>query len=66
MMDSPPRWYRERFATPPCKYRDRSVSLVRRYGRVNSPHGGTGIEDPLPMNSGERSFTKEVQGTRKP
>lgn len=66
MMDSPPRWYRERFATPPCKYRDRSVSLVRRYGRVNSPHGGTGIEDPLPMNSWERSFTKEVQGTRKP
>ena len=37
MMDSLPWWYRERSATPLCRYRDRSFSLVRRYRRVDFP-----------------------------
>ena len=44
MMDFPPWWYRERFATPLCKYRDGSVSLE---GWI-SPHRGIGIEGPPP------------------
>ena len=51
MMDSPPWWYRERFATPPCRYRDGSVSLVRRYGRVDFPSQRDRNRGPSPQQT---------------
>lgn len=36
-MDSPSQQYKERFFTTPRRYRERTVSPVRRYGRVVSP-----------------------------
>jgi len=64
-MDSSPRWYKERSVTTPHRYNERMISLVRRYGGVDSL-------PPLPScrdrhkraffikNDSEGSFTKEV------
>ena len=49
MMDSLPWWYRERSATPLCRYRDRSFSLVRRYRRVDFPPWRDRNRGPYPQ-----------------